>query len=538
MALGSWRLDDEGRLLLDGDIDVGNRVFPVTLRYPQSFPHSPPSVLPRDAAERWSGHQFGSGGELCLEYRSDNWTPDVMGYQMLESAHRLLAGENPAPDEHAVVGSAHLASQGQLLRGKVSRLLVTRLTQAFFDEVTIGSSIPARAVVQFSSKNIVYLISQTKPADGSAWVDISIPSDVRSDPIQIAAAIVRLPDDAHPPSAVSRTIFMEQMAIYGWDPEDVLVVVLIAGRVHAFRVFDDSISPVVIVPPAVDAARLSEGYSALSGLRVAVVGCGSLGSKIATMLARSGVGSFFLVDDDLFLPDNLVRHDLDWREAGLHKADALAQRLFRVRSSVEVQTRLQQLGGQDSSSAAEGILTSLVECDLLIDATANPVATNLLAGLVASVPISVVWAEVFAGGIGGLVARCRPGKEPTIPQMRRAIENWFGERGTPPVRTAGRYDSDGDRQPLVADDADVTAIAAPAARLALDCLLGREPSHYPQSIYVIGLAPSAVFDEPFETHPIALPEVPAESAPSRLDDDAVYAELEVLQNLFERRAQS
>ncbi len=33
-------------------------------------------------------------------------------------------------------------------------------------------------------------------------------------------------------------------------------------------------------------------------------------------LARSGVANLLLVDDDLFLPDNLVRHDLDWRDVG------------------------------------------------------------------------------------------------------------------------------------------------------------------------------------------------------------------------------
>ena len=63
---------------------------------------------------------------------------------------------------------------------------------------------------------------------------------------------------------------------------------------------------------------------------VALVGCGSMGSKIAVALARAGVGHFLLVDDDILLPENLVRHDLDWREIGTHKAASLSRRIQLV----------------------------------------------------------------------------------------------------------------------------------------------------------------------------------------------------------------
>ena len=58
---------------------------------------------------------------------------------------------------------------------------------------------------------------------------------------------------------------------------------------------------------------------------MAIVGCGSLGSKLAVMLARSGVGKFLLVDDDVLFAGNLVRHDLDWREIATHKVDSVAR---------------------------------------------------------------------------------------------------------------------------------------------------------------------------------------------------------------------
>ena len=56
--------------------------------------------------------------------------------------------------------------------------------------------------------------------------------------------------------------------------------------------------------------------------------------------------------------------------------------------------------------------------------------------------------------------------------------------------------------PAIADDADVTVIAGNAARMAIDLLIPRDPSMFPHSVYLIGLAEGWIFDQPFETRPI------------------------------------
>lgn len=108
----AWRMDESMRLVLDGEISAGNRVFPIFLRYPDMFPYSPPSVFPRGDGSRWSSHQFGAGGELCLEFGPDNWTPNMTGIQMIESAHRLLSLENPTSSEEAAIASRHVETLG------------------------------------------------------------------------------------------------------------------------------------------------------------------------------------------------------------------------------------------------------------------------------------------------------------------------------------------------------------------------------------------------------------------------------------------
>ncbi|WP_255984875.1 ThiF family adenylyltransferase, partial [Klebsiella pneumoniae] len=86
----------------------------------------------------------------------------------------------------------------------------------------------------------------------------------------------------------------------------------------------------------VDSVRLDPGYVRLNAARVAVVGCGSVGSKVAVHLARSGVGQFVLVDGDVLASGNLVRNELDWRAVGMHKSQVLASRLQEVSADCEV----------------------------------------------------------------------------------------------------------------------------------------------------------------------------------------------------------
>ena len=74
----------------------------------------------------------------------------------------------------------------------------------------------------------------------------------------------------------------------------------------------------------------------LAAEHVVVVGAGSLGSAIATQLARSGVGHLTLVDPELLEDANLGRHALGMDDLGNSKAKALCDRLRRDVPTVRV----------------------------------------------------------------------------------------------------------------------------------------------------------------------------------------------------------
>jgi len=155
----------------------------------------------------------------------------------------------------------------------------------------------------------------------------------------------------------------------------------------------------------------------------------------------------------------------------------------------------------------------LGECDLVIDATANPLVFDLLSFVASRSQKPMVWMEVFGGGIGGYVARSRPAKDASALAIRDAYYAYTQEHPPAEFRSADDYlavNPSGDV--LVASDADVGIIAAHATQLALDALVAREPSRFPYSLYLVGFARAWVFEAPFHTIPVATPGPEPETA--------------------------
>jgi sulfur carrier protein ThiS adenylyltransferase len=77
--------------------------------------------------------------------------------------------------------------------------------------------------------------------------------------------------------------------------------------------------------------------------RVAVAGCGGLGSTLAVALARTGVGALILVDFDVVEPSNLNRQQYFVDQLGRHKVDALAETLARINPYVALERHRRRL---------------------------------------------------------------------------------------------------------------------------------------------------------------------------------------------------
>jgi molybdopterin/thiamine biosynthesis adenylyltransferase len=145
------------------------------------------------------------------------------------------------------------------------------------------------------------------------------------------------------------------------------------------------------------------GQERLAQSRVAIVGCGALGSVSALALARAGVGMLRLIDRDLPEISNLPRQVLfdeqDLRD-GLPKAVAAKRQLERINSDLEIEVAV-----ADVSSRNAGRLLSDVDC--IVDGTDN-FETRFLINEVCCRD-QIPWVHGGAIGAEGRVLAVRPG---------------------------------------------------------------------------------------------------------------------------------
>ncbi|MDA3078979.1 MULTISPECIES: sulfur carrier protein ThiS adenylyltransferase ThiF [unclassified Campylobacter] len=75
----------------------------------------------------------------------------------------------------------------------------------------------------------------------------------------------------------------------------------------------------------------------LSRARVCILGAGGLGSNVAIMLTRAGVGEFFIIDFDIVEPSNLNRQHYFLKHLGSQKIEALKEQILGINPYAKVQ---------------------------------------------------------------------------------------------------------------------------------------------------------------------------------------------------------
>lgn len=84
-------------------------------------------------------------------------------------------------------------------------------------------------------------------------------------------------------------------------------------------------------------------YEKLRFGKVTIAGLGGLGSHIAVMLARCGVGQLRLIDFDRVELTNINRQIYELNDIGRYKADALQDRLARINPYLTVYTHIEKV---------------------------------------------------------------------------------------------------------------------------------------------------------------------------------------------------
>jgi adenylyltransferase/sulfurtransferase len=175
--------------------------------------------------------------------------------------------------------------------------------------------------------------------------------------------------------------------------------------------------------------QLSEdGQRALLESRVALCGCGALGTVLANHLARAGVGWIRVIDRDFIETHNLQRQVLfDEQDVAdnLPKAEAAARKMRAINSTIEVEPVVTDLDHTN-------ILDLVGDADLILDGTDNFETRYLIND--AAVKLGKPW--IYGGVIGseGQSMTIIPGRTPCL---RCLIETAPPPGMTPTCETAG-----------------------------------------------------------------------------------------------------
>jgi hypothetical protein len=490
---GTWfRLDKwcfyYARLTAVGVIIAHDQEYPVRLIYPDQFPEVPAWVEPRDKI-RWSTHQYGDG-PLCLDLRPDNWTASATGADLLTAAYELVSAEH-APKPEAVQSAHRIGdlqsydwTQHPILIGEGCR---KRIIENLSSEV--------KALRWLAAENLWPILINDKSdreaqhgvptADFSSWRVYT--------PIYLSYKLAPATTDRQ--AVLDAARFSPEILAELMETKAALLLFVDASDIVVFHLQPEGRTDRRRYYTLPEEGGIRSGANdALPTKRVAIIGVGSVGSKIAESLVRAGVRNIALVDGDVLLPGNLERHALDWREIGIRKVSGVERRLRNIAPGASVITVAVNLNWQRSARTHAQQIDVIAGCDVIVDATGDD-ATALFLGAIANANRrSFVSAQVFEGGIGGLIARCNPERDPPFAIGRGSFIAWCNEQEVALPRSGVRdYEALAeDGMPLFADDSSVTATAGHAARVVLD-VLNSTPESDDSTWLLLGYANSWLF---------------------------------------------
>lgn len=180
---------------------------------------------------------------------------------------------------------------------------------------------------------------------------------------------------------------------------------------HTHRSMDGDLTVSAVAPTPVGDGdllrRAGPDAPVLQEMRVVVFGVGAIGSHIADLLARSGIGGMRLVDGDRLWPAGMVRHAAEVRACTFPKPHAMQMTVAPF-----TWTGVEPIAHSTLDPAELTVL--LHGADLAIDATGLAPFTELLARVAAAADTPLLSVALYRGGAVARVRRQSVGDTPIV----------------------------------------------------------------------------------------------------------------------------
>ena len=191
-----------------------------------------------------------------------------------------------------------------------------------------------------------------------------------------------------------------------------------------------------------------------------LVGCGAMGTSVANLLIRAGLGTLRIIDRDFVEPSNLQRQTLfeesDAQE-NLPKAVAAERRLRAINSAAKIEAVVADLTPQNARALLENF-------PVILDGTDN-FETRLLIND-ASIALNIPWIYAAAVASSGVTMTILPGETPCLACL---VES--NEQATDATEAAPRMEETCDTAGIL--NAAIHAVAAIESTEAIKLLIGQ-----------------------------------------------------------------
>lgn len=211
---------------------------------------------------------------------------------------------------------------------------------------------------------------------------------------------------------------------------------------------------------------------------VALIGLGALGSTVAELLAKAGVGKFRLCDCDQLSTGNVARHIGGIHEFGAAKTRVVMTRLLEINPYLQFSERDVITGSAVSS--LDQLFRFMDGADLIVATTADESVESIINQVAVIGDKTVIYGRALRQGRMGRAFLVRPGKDACRSCLAKYARK--GRRGEEvPVDWIEVTESEEDallhecgRPVIPASAIDMSFAASLAARVALDVLEGSD----------------------------------------------------------------
>lgn len=210
---------------------------------------------------------------------------------------------------------------------------------------------------------------------------------------------------------------------------------------------------------------------------VALIGLGALGSEVAELLAKAGVGHFRLCDSDHLAVGNVARHVGGISDFGSLKTRVVASRLLEINPYLEFGET--DIIDHSATASLDCLAQFMASADLTICTTADESAESVINQIAVIHRKTVLYGRSLRRATIGRVFLVRPGRDACKSCLAEFAESGRGGAKTPEDWIDVKEDEEGVLlhecgRPVIAGSAiDLSFLAGLIARVGLDVLEGK-----------------------------------------------------------------